>query len=99
MTYSAVAIERIRILRRMLNVVATAAATGDRQGRFNGVLDCFVKTAKEEGPAAFYKGFLPNFARLGTWNVIMFLTLEQVGVGWCGVAQGHDIYLRKMTAR
>jgi hypothetical protein len=27
---------------------------------------------------AFYKGFLPNFARLGSWNVIMFLTLEQV---------------------
>ncbi|CAL4982426.1 unnamed protein product [Urochloa decumbens] len=30
------------------------------------------------GPLAFYKGFLPNFARLGSWNVIMFLTLEQV---------------------
>lgn len=27
---------------------------------------------------AFYKGFLPNFTRLGTWNVVMFLTLEQV---------------------
>ena len=31
-----------------------------------------------QGPLAFYKGFLPNFARLGSWNVIMFLTLEQV---------------------
>lgn len=31
-----------------------------------------------QGPLAFYKGFIPNFARLGTWNVIMFLTLEQV---------------------
>lgn len=28
---------------------------------------------------AFYNGFLPNFARLGTWNVAMFLMLEQVG--------------------
>ena len=27
---------------------------------------------------AFYKGFIPNFGRLGSWNVIMFLTLEQV---------------------
>ncbi|THG12448.1 hypothetical protein TEA_027472 [Camellia sinensis var. sinensis] len=31
------------------------------------------------GPFAFYKGFLPNFGRLGIWNVIMFLTLEQYG--------------------
>lgn len=31
-----------------------------------------------QGIMAFYKGFLPNFTRLGTWNVIMFLTLEQV---------------------
>lgn len=31
-----------------------------------------------QGFLAFYKGFLPNFSRLGSWNVIMFLTLEQV---------------------
>jgi hypothetical protein len=31
-------------------------STGDKVGRFNGVLDCFVKTAKEEGIGAFYKG-------------------------------------------
>lgn len=31
-----------------------------------------------QGFSAFYKGFLPNFGRLGSWNVIMFLTLEQV---------------------
>ncbi|XP_061998806.1 mitochondrial uncoupling protein 1-like, partial [Rosa rugosa] len=31
------------------------------------------------GPLAFYKGFSPNFGRLGSWNVIMFLTFEQGG--------------------
>lgn len=31
-----------------------------------------------QGPLAFYKGFIPNFSRIGIWNVIMFLTLEQV---------------------
>eukprot|EP00957_Ditylum_brightwellii_P059230 4495764-Ditylum_brightwellii.AAC.1 len=31
----------------------------------------------QDGILAFYKGFLPNFGRLGSWNVIMFLTLEQ----------------------
>ena len=30
---------------------------------------------------AFYNGFMPNFARLGSWNVAMFLMLEQVGGG------------------
>ncbi|XP_006663135.1 mitochondrial uncoupling protein 1-like [Oryza brachyantha] len=45
---------------------------------YTSTIDCFVKTLKNDGPLAFYKGFLPNFARLGSWNVIMFLTLEQV---------------------
>ncbi|XP_004506657.1 mitochondrial uncoupling protein 1-like [Cicer arietinum] len=44
---------------------------------YKSTLDCFVKTLKNDGPLAFYKGFLPNFGRLGSWNVIMFLTLEQ----------------------
>lgn len=26
----------------------------------------------------YVQGFLPNFGRLGSWNVVMFLTLEQV---------------------
>ncbi|KAK2975875.1 hypothetical protein RJ640_015306 [Escallonia rubra] len=45
---------------------------------YGSTLDCFIKTLQNEGPFAFYKGFLPNFGRLGSWNVIMFLTLEQV---------------------
>ncbi|CAL5420222.1 unnamed protein product [Camellia sinensis] len=40
-------------------------------------LDCFIKTLKSEGPLAFYKGFIPNFGRLGSWNVFRFLILEQ----------------------
>ncbi|CAN0879819.1 Mitochondrial uncoupling protein 1 [Linum grandiflorum] len=44
---------------------------------YKNTIDCFVKTLKNDGPLAFYKGFIPNFGRLGSWNVIMFLTLEQ----------------------
>ncbi|XP_073289273.1 mitochondrial uncoupling protein 1-like [Primulina huaijiensis] len=44
---------------------------------YKNTLDCFVKTLKNDGPMAFYRGFIPNFGRLGSWNVIMFLTLEQ----------------------
>lgn len=45
---------------------------------YKNTFDCFFKTLRNEGPFAFYKGFIPNFGRLGSWNVIMFLTLEQV---------------------
>ena len=51
---------------------------GDSVGQFSGVLDCFTKTFRNEGLLAFYNGFGPNFARLGSWNVVMFLTVEQV---------------------
>jgi solute carrier family 25 uncoupling protein 8/9 len=56
-----------------------AARAGDSSGKYKGVVDCFVRTMRDEGPLAFYKGFIPNFGRLGSWNVAMFLTLEQVG--------------------
>ncbi|KAH0884958.1 hypothetical protein HID58_061054 [Brassica napus] len=44
---------------------------------YKNTIDCFVQTLQSDGPMAFYKGFIPNFGRLGSWNVIMFLTLEQ----------------------
>lgn len=33
---------------------------------------------KEEGPLSFYKGFTANFMRIGSWSVVMFLSLEQI---------------------
>ncbi|CAG9467633.1 unnamed protein product [Pedinophyceae sp. YPF-701] len=45
---------------------------------YTGVLDCFAKTLKNDGLSGFYRGFLPNFGRLGSWNVAMFMTLEAV---------------------
>ncbi|XP_027931962.1 mitochondrial uncoupling protein 2-like [Vigna unguiculata] len=44
---------------------------------YKSTFDCFLKTLLNEGFLAFYKGFLPNFGRVGAWNVIMFLTYEQ----------------------
>jgi solute carrier family 25 (mitochondrial uncoupling protein), member 8/9 len=49
-----------------------------KQGQYANIVDCFIKTARNDGLLAFYKGFIPNFGRLGSWNVVMFLTLEQV---------------------
>ena len=58
--------------------VVKSRVMGDSVGKYKGFVDCCVKTLTHEGPMAFYGGFLPNFARLGGWNVCMFLTLEQV---------------------
>jgi solute carrier family 25 uncoupling protein 8/9 len=60
--------------------VVKSRVMGDRAGVYKGVVDCFVKTFRNDGIMAFYKGFMPNFGRLGSWNVVMFLTLEQVKI-------------------
>lgn len=57
--------------------VVKSRVMGDHAKQYAGTLDCFVKTFRNDGILAFYKGFIPNFGRLGSWNVIMFLTLEQ----------------------
>lgn len=58
--------------------VVKSRVMGDKIGAYNGMFDCFRKTAAKEGLLAFYQGFMPNFARLGSWNVVMFLSLEKV---------------------
>lgn len=45
---------------------------------YQGSLDCLVQTVKHEGVWALYKGFIPNWIRLGPWNVVFFLTFEQL---------------------
>ncbi|XP_028127899.1 mitochondrial uncoupling protein Bmcp [Diabrotica virgifera virgifera] len=45
---------------------------------YRGTLDCFVQTYKNEGFWAFYKGFVPTLFRMGPWNIIFFLTYEQL---------------------
>ncbi len=45
---------------------------------YNGLFDCVSKTLKQEGPLAFYNGFSANFMRIGTYNIVCFIVLEQV---------------------
>ncbi|XP_067347532.1 dicarboxylate carrier UCP2-like isoform X2 [Channa argus] len=47
-------------------------------GQYSSVLDCAAAMMNKEGPLAFYKGFMPSFLRLGSWNVVMFVTYEQL---------------------
>ncbi|XP_063341500.1 mitochondrial uncoupling protein 2 isoform X2 [Pelmatolapia mariae] len=47
-------------------------------GQYSSVLNCAAAMMTNEGPRAFYKGFIPSFLRLGSWNVVMFVTYEQL---------------------
>nr|XP_004665921.1 kidney mitochondrial carrier protein 1 isoform X1 [Jaculus jaculus]XP_045001253.1 kidney mitochondrial carrier protein 1 isoform X1 [Jaculus jaculus] len=50
----------------------------DKCSGYKGTLDCLLQTWKNEGFLALYKGFWPNWLRLGPWNIIFFVTYEQL---------------------
>lgn len=47
-------------------------------GVYRGALHCATSMLRERGLLTFYKGFTPAFMRLGSWNIIMFVTYEQL---------------------
>lgn len=47
-------------------------------GVYRGALHCAASMLRERGLFTFYKGFTPAFMRLGSWNIIMFVTYEQL---------------------
>ena len=38
----------------------------------------YFQTVKKEGITALYKGFIPAWIRMGPWNIIFFVTYEQL---------------------
>ncbi|XP_078736336.1 kidney mitochondrial carrier protein 1-like [Lampetra fluviatilis] len=69
---------------RMMNqrhLKSTGAATTTAAGTsalYRGTLHCMLQTFRTEGFMALYKGFWPNWLRLGPWNIIFFITYEQL---------------------
>lgn len=49
-----------------------------KPGQYSGAIDCAVRMGRQEGFSAFYKGFLPSFARLVSWNIVLWITYEQM---------------------
>ncbi|KAI3385417.1 hypothetical protein SNEBB_009292 [Seison nebaliae] len=47
-------------------------------GIYKSLPDCAVQLFRQDGPAAFYKGLVPSFIRISLWNVIMFVSYEQI---------------------
>lgn len=49
---------------------------------YNGMIDCAIKTVKQEGVKAFYKGFWPQWMRFGPFNVIQLIVWEELRKHW-----------------
>jgi solute carrier family 25 uncoupling protein 8/9 len=45
---------------------------------YNSVPDCLRRSFQSGGFASFYQGFWANFARIGLWNITMFLVCKQL---------------------
>jgi hypothetical protein len=46
--------------------------------RYSSTLDCFRKTVQAEGFLALFKGWLPQWLRIGPHTIITFVVLEQL---------------------
>ena len=49
-----------------------------KETAYKGSIDCFMKTIRNEGFTALYKGFLPSYLRIAPFNIIFFLTYEKL---------------------
>lgn len=50
------------------------------QGQYNGPVDCLTKLLRNEGPRALFRGWLPNYLRLGPHFIISLPLYEQIRV-------------------
>lgn len=61
-----------------VDVIKTRVMSAQGSTDQTGPLRTAFSMLKNEGPLSFYKGFLPNFARVGSWNIVTWVTLEQL---------------------
>ncbi|XP_061551022.1 kidney mitochondrial carrier protein 1-like isoform X2 [Phycodurus eques] len=54
-----------------VDVVRTRMMNRRGAALYQGTLDCVLRTWRSEGFVALYKGFFPNWLRLGPWNIIV----------------------------
>jgi Mitochondrial carrier protein len=49
---------------------------------YSSAISCFLKTTRQEGLRALYKGWLPSWLRLGPHSIITFIVLEKLRFGF-----------------
>jgi len=62
-----------------VDVVKTRVMSAKKEGSASvSPIRTALNLLKNEGPLGFYKGFIPNFARIGSWNIVCWVTLERI---------------------
>lgn len=67
---------KTRIMNQGRSGASTNAAAANPT-RYRGMIHCFATIAAQEGFTGFYKGFVPNFMRLGPQTIMTFIFYEQ----------------------
>ena len=47
-------------------------------GKYSSPIHCFRETIKSQGVGVLYRGFVPNVARVGGFNVVLWLVFENI---------------------
>lgn len=45
---------------------------------YRGSIDCFIKTVRQEGFLALYKGLFPTYCRMAPWSLTFWITYEEL---------------------
>nr|XP_011455448.3 mitochondrial substrate carrier family protein ucpB [Crassostrea gigas] len=61
---------------RIMNQQSHGVAHHERV--YKNAFDCFLKTLRSEGPLGLYKGFIPNWMRIGPHTIITFFIFEEL---------------------
>ncbi|XP_067647645.1 mitochondrial uncoupling protein Bmcp [Eurosta solidaginis] len=69
---------RTRLMNQKPLAFVNGVAVASTQQLYKGSFDCAVQTVRNEGLLALYKGFIPTWVRMGPWNIIFFITYEQL---------------------
>ena len=54
------------------------SSSKDAAKQATGLFPFIANMLRTEGIGAFYKGFVPNFARIGSFNIVLWLSYEQI---------------------
>ena len=62
---------------KLFREVIKSRIMGSRSGqKYRNVYDCILQTLKQDGPFAFFRGFLPAYLRLGPHTIISFVLVR-----------------------
>jgi hypothetical protein len=64
------------IITSPMDVVKSRVMNAEK-GFYKNSIDCTIQTLKNEGPLAFYRGFMPYAVRLTPHTIVTFLAFEQ----------------------